>query len=347
MHLIGEAIATLRDKGHAITDEEALGARIAILLHDVGHGPFSHALEHSLVEGVGHEDVSALVMDALNAEFDGALELGIRIFRDQYPKRFLHQLVSSQLDVDRLDYLNRDSFYTGVSEGVIGGERIIKMLQVVDDHLVVEEKAIYSIEKFLVARRLMYWQVYLHKTVVACEMMLVETLRRAKHLAMQGTPLFASPALLRFLSTRHDRASFNQPAVLADFLKLDDHDIMGAVKVWCDHPDTVLARLSTDLVTRRNLRIRLQNIPWDDTRIQDLRRNVAAQLGIPEADAAHFVLTGSIVNNAYDPAKDRIELLYKDGTLRDIAEASDNLGIQALARPVEKFYLAWPRWIAT
>jgi HD superfamily phosphohydrolase len=347
MHLMGEAIATLRDKGHAITDEEALGARIAILLHDVGHGPFSHALEHSLVEGIGHEAVSALVMDALNAEFDGALEPGIRIFRDQHPKRFLHQLVSSQLDVDRLDYLNRDSFYTGVSEGVIGGERILKMLQVVDDRLVVEEKAIYSIEKFLVARRLMYWQVYLHKTVVACEMMLVETLRRAKHLALQGTPLFASPALLRFLSTRHDRASFNHPAVLADFLKLDDHDIMGAVKVWCDHPDTVLARLSTDLVHRRNLRIKLQNIPWDDTRIKKLRCAVATMLGIPETDAAHFVLTGSIVNNAYDPAKDRIELLHKDGTLRDIAEASDNLGIQALARPVEKFYLAWPRWIVT
>ena len=347
MHLMGEAIATLRDKGHAITDEEALGARIAILLHDVGHGPFSHALEHSLVEGIGHEAVSALVMDALNAEFDGALELGIRIFRDQHPKRFLHQLVSSQLDVDRLDYLNRDSFYTGVSEGVIGGERILKMLQVVDDRLVVEEKAIYSIEKFLVARRLMYWQVYLHKTVVACEMMLVETLRRAKHLALQGTPLFASPALLRFLSTRHDRASFNHPAVLADFLKLDDHDIMGAVKVWCDHPDTVLARLSTDLVHRRNLRIKLQNIPWDDTRIKQLRCAVATMLGITETDAAHFVLTGSIVNNAYDPAKDRIELLHKDGTLRDIAEASDNLGIQALARPVEKFYLAWPRWIVT
>jgi HD superfamily phosphohydrolase len=347
MHLMGEAIATLRDKGHAITDEEALGARIAILLHDVGHGPFSHALEHSLVEGIGHEAVSALVMDALNAEFDGALQPGIRIFRDQHPKRFLHQLVSSQLDVDRLDYLNRDSFYTGVSEGVIGGERILKMLQVVDDRLVVEEKAIYSIEKFLVARRLMYWQVYLHKTVVACEMMLVETLRRAKHLALQGTPLFASPALLRFLSTRHDRASFNHPAVLADFLRLDDHDIMGAVKVWCDHPDTVLARLSTDLVHRRNLRIKLQNIPWDDTRIKQLRCAVATMLGIPETDAAHFVLTGSIVNNAYDPAKDRIELLHKDGTLRDIAEASDNLGIQALARPVEKFYLAWPRWIVT
>jgi HD superfamily phosphohydrolase len=346
MHLMGEAIANLREKGHTISEEEALGARIAILLHDVGHGPFSHALEHSLVEGVGHEDVSALVMDALNTEFNGALDLGIRIFRDQYPKRFLHQLVSSQLDVDRLDYLNRDSFYTGVSEGVIGGERILKMLQVVDDRLVVEEKAIYSIEKFLVARRLMYWQVYLHKTVVACEMMLVETLRRAKQLALQGTPLFASPALLRFLSARHDRAGFNDPAVLADFLRLDDHDIMGAVKVWCDHADTVLARLATDLVTRRNLRIRLQNIPWDDTRIGELRRTVAAQLGITEAEAAHFVLTGSIVNNAYDPAKDRIELRYKDGTLRDIAEASDNLGIQALARPVTKWYLAWPRWVS-
>lgn len=344
MHLMGEAISTLRGKGHEITQEEALGARIAILLHDVGHGPFSHALEHSLVKGINHEDVSALVMDALNAEFDGALSLGITIFRNQYPKRFLHQLVSSQLDVDRIDYLNRDSFYTGVSEGVIGGERIIKMLQVVDDKLVVEEKAIYSIEKFIVARRLMYWQVYLHKTVVACEMMLVETLRRAKHLATHGTTLFASPALLRFLTSQQDRASFKDPAVLHDFLKLDDHDIMGAVKVWCDHEDKVLAQLASDLVHRRNLRIRLQNTPWDATRITELREQVAAQLGISLTDAEHFVLSGSIVNNAYDPAKDRIELLYKDGTLRDIAEASDNLGIAALARPVEKFYLAWPRW---
>jgi HD superfamily phosphohydrolase len=345
MHLMGEAIATLRAKGHAITDEEELGARIAILLHDVGHGPFSHALEHSLVEGIGHEDVSALVMDALNAEFNGALTLGIRIFRDEYPKRFLHQLVSGQLDVDRIDYLNRDSFYTGVSEGVIGGERIIKMLEVVDDRLVVEEKAVYSIEKFLVARRLMYWQVYLHKAVVACEMMLVETLRRAKDLAMSGTEVFASPALQRFLRERHDRASFHDPAVLADFLKLDDHDIMGAVKVWCGHADTVLARLATDLVTRRNLRIALQNIPWSDARIAALRGQVASTLNIAAAEADHFVLTGSIVNNAYDPGKDRIELLYKDGSLRDIAEASDNLGIQALARPVEKWYLAWPRWL--
>ena len=345
MHLMGNAIEVLRNKGHAISAEEALGARIAILLHDIGHGPFSHALEHSLVEGIPHEEVSAMVMDRLNEQFGGGLEMGLRIFRDQHPRRALHHLVSSQLDVDRIDYLNRDSFYTGVSEGVIGGERILTMLQIVDDRLVVEEKAIYSIEKFLVARRLMYWQVYLHKTVVACEMMLVEALRRAKYLAMQGNTVFASPALLRFLTAKHDRASFEDPDVLRDFLKLDDHDVMGAVKVWASHPDKVLAALSSDLVERRNLRIRLQNEPWDPQRIADLRKKVAKQLGIDLADADRFVLHGNIVNNAYDPAKDRIDLLYKDGTLRDIAEASDNLGIQALAGPVTKWYLAWPRWL--
>ncbi|MEZ4740589.1 MAG: phosphohydrolase, partial [Flavobacteriales bacterium] len=251
----------------------------------------------------------------------------------------------SQLDVDRIDYLNRDSFYTGVSEGVIGGERILKMLEVKDDKLVVEEKAIYSIEKFLVARRLMYWQVYLHKTVVACEMMLVETLRRAKELALQGTALFASPALMRFLATDHDRNAFADPAILADFLKLDDHDIMGAVKVWCDHPDVALSHLAGDLVHRRNLRIRLQEEPWEAARVDELRKRVAAHLRIDMATAERFVITGSIVNNAYDPSKDRIELLYKDGSVRDIAEASDNLGIAALSTPVTKWYLAWPRWL--
>lgn len=345
MHLMGEAIATLRGKGHAITDEEAHGAAVAILLHDVGHGPFSHALEHSLVEGIGHEDVSALVMDRLNEQFDGALGMGIAIFRDTHARHALHQLVSSQLDVDRIDYLNRDSFYTGVSEGVIGGERIIKMLQIVNDRLVVEEKAIYSIEKFLVARRLMYWQVYLHKTVVACEMMLVETLRRAKDLALQGHAVFASPALQRFLRERHTRTSFNDPAVLADFLRLDDHDIMGAVKVWAQHEDNVLATLAGDLVERRNLHIRLQDAPWDADHVAHLRQRVAERLRITLNDAARFVITGSVVNNAYDPAQDRIELLYKDGGLRDIATASDNLGIAALSKPVEKWYLAWPRWL--
>ena len=350
MHLMGSAIDVLRTKGHRISEEEALGASMAILLHDVGHGPFSHALEHSLVEGIPHEEISALVMDRLNQQLGGGLELGLRIFRDQPGSgasmtHVLHQLVSSQLDVDRIDYLNRDSFYTGVSEGVIGGERIIKMLQVVDDRLVVEEKAIYSIEKFLVARRLMYWQVYLHKTVVACELMLVETLRRAKQLATSGTTVFASPALLRFLTAHLDRKAFQDPDVLGDFLKLDDHDVMGAVKVWCGHTDKVLAQLASDLVERRNMRIRLQNNPWDEQQVADLKRRVSTQLGISLAEADHFVLNGSIVNNAYDPAKDRIELLYKDGTLRDIAEASDNLGIAALSKPITKWYLAWPRWL--
>ena len=346
MHLMGEAIATLRSKGHDINDEEAHGAAVAILLHDIGHGPFSHALEHSLVEGIGHEDVSALVMDALNERLDGALSLGIRIFRDKHERRALHQLVSSQLDVDRIDYLNRDSFYTGVSEGVIGGERILKMLEIRNDKLVVEEKAIYSIEKFLVARRLMYWQVYLHKTVVACEMMLVETLRRAKQLALDGTDVFASPALQRFLRTRHTRESFKDATVLADFLRLDDHDIMGAVKVWCRDPDKVLSTLASDLVERRNLHIRLQDEPWDADQVASLRKRVADRMRISMAEAEHFVITGSIVNNAYDPDKDRIELLYKDGSVRDIADASDNLGIAALSKPVEKFYLGWPRWLA-
>lgn len=345
MHLMGLAIGTLRDKGHPISEEEALGAAIAILLHDVGHGPFSHALEHSLVEGISHEDVSALVMDALNTQFGGKLDLGLKIFRDQHPRHALHQLVSSQLDVDRMDYLNRDSFYTGVSEGVIGGDRIIKMLEIVDDRLVVEEKAIYSIEKFIVARRLMYWQVYLHKTVVACELMLVETLRRAKQLAMDGTGVFASPALLQFLTARHDRSSFQDPDILADFLRLDDHDVMGAVKVWMRHPDPVLSRLSTDLVERHNLRIRLRDTPWEQDRIDALKQAVAKHLKIDLADADRFVLTGSIVNNAYDAGYDRIELLYKDGSVRDIAEASDNMGIQAMAKPVTKYYLAWPRWL--
>jgi HD superfamily phosphohydrolase len=345
MHLMGQAISVLRSKGHAISEEEWLGAHIAIMLHDIGHGPFSHALEHSLVEGIGHEDVSAVVMDALNTELGGALTTGLAIFRDQHPKHFLHQLVSSQLDVDRMDYLNRDSFYTGVSEGVIGGDRIIKMLEVVDDRLVVEEKAIYSIEKFIVARRLMYWQVYLHKTVVAAEVMLVQALKRARELSTSGTEVFGAPALQRFLRAPHERASFRDPAVLGDFLRLDDHDIMGAVKVWTAHPDKALSTLCSDLVERRTFRIRLQDQPWDEQVIARVRAEVAQVLGLNEADASCFVLTDRIVNNAYDASQAGIQLLYKDGSLRDIAEASDNFGIQAMARPVVKHYLAFPRWL--
>jgi HD superfamily phosphohydrolase len=247
--------------------------------------------------------------------------------------------------MDRMDYLNRDSFYTGVSEGVIGGDRIIKMLQVVDDRLVVEEKAIYSIEKFIVARRLMYWQVYLHKTVVACEQMLVETLRRAKFLGLQGVPLFGSPALLGFLNNRRDPASFNVPGVLEDFMRLDDHDIMGAVKVWADHPDTALSRLAKDLLDRRTLRIRLQTKPWGTDHVAKIRKEVARQMNITEKEAGLFVLTGHLENNAYDNSDGGIQLLYKDGHLKDIAEASDNLGIAAMSGMVEKHYLAFPRWL--
>ncbi|MBS1940864.1 MAG: HD domain-containing protein [Bacteroidetes bacterium] len=343
MHLMGLALESLRGKGHEVTGEEALGAHVAILLHDIGHGPFSHALEHSIVEGVDHEVISSLVMDTLNKAFGGALETGIRIFRNQHPKRFLHQLVSGQLDMDRMDYLNRDSFYTGVSEGVIGGDRIIKMLQVVDDRLVVEEKAIYSIEKFIVARRLMYWQVYLHKTVVACEQMLVQTLRRAKALGLEGEAIFGSPALLGFLGQRRGRDSFNDPSVLAQFMRLDDHDIMGAVKVWADHPDKVLARLATDLVQRRTLRIKLRNEPWEAAQVGRIRKEFAQQMGITEEQAALFVLAGRVVNNAYDSTHDGIQLLFKSGKLKDIAQASDNLGIAAMSGAVEKHYLAFPR----
>ena len=346
MHLMGLAIDVLRSKGHDITEEEALGASMAILLHDIGHGPFSHTLEHSLVEGISHEDISAVVMDALNEQLGGALTLGIKIFRNQYPKRALHQLVSSQLDMDRMDYLNRDSFYTGVSEGVIGGDRIIKMLEIVDDRLVVEEKAIYSIEKVLVARRLMYWQVYLHKTVIAAEGMLQEALRRARQLASEGQDLFASPALQRFLRERHDRKTFiGDRSVLDDFLKLDDHDIMGAVKVWAEHPDNVLSTICDDLTHRRTYRIRLQDQPWDQQHIDRVRSAVAKQTGVQGPALDHFVLTGSVVNSVYDTKKDKIELRYKDGRVRDIAEASDNHGIAALSKPVEKHYLAYPRWM--
>lgn len=345
MHLMSLAIESLRGKGHAITEEEALGAHIAILLHDIGHGPFSHALEHSLVEGISHEDVGALVMDRLNAEFEGALDPGIAIFHDRHPKHVLHQLVSGQLDVDRMDYLNRDSFYTGVSEGVIGGDRIIKMLQVVGDRLVVEEKAIYSIEKFIVARRLMYWQVYLHKTVVACEQMLVQTLRRAKYLGLLGVPLFGSPALLGFLTNQRDRASFDEPGVLEDFMRLDDHDIMGAVKVWADHPDPVLSRLATDLVERHTLRIRLRTKAWGPEHVERIRHETAQRMKITEKEAALFVLTDRLENNAYDNTDGGIQLLFKNGRLEDIAEASDNLGIAAMSGTVEKHYLAFPRWL--
>ena len=342
MHLMQEAIDSLRNKGVDITEAEAEAACLAILLHDVGHGPFSHALEHSIVQGVNHEDVSALIMGRLNEEMGGALDLAIEIFNDHHPKPFLHQLVSSQLDMDRLDYLARDSFYSGVTEGKVGSERIIKMLNVVDGQLCVEEKAIYSIEKFIVARRLMYWQVYLHRTVLSAEHMLMLVLRRAKHLVRQGVPVFASPALSLFLHDDLDRAKFlADPEVLERFCELDDSDIFVAMKSWRHHDDRVLAMLSQRLLDRGLFRIELRPDPFTEADVQERVQATANALGLTKEDAEFLVSNARIDNKAYVPKG--ILVLYKDGTTRDFADANDHLNLQMLSRPVEKSFLCYPK----
>jgi hypothetical protein len=342
MHLMQEAIDSLRNKGVAITEEEAEGACLAILLHDVGHGPFSHALEHSIVQGVHHEDVSALIMGRLNEEFGGALDMAIEIFNDHHPKAFLHQLVSSQLDMDRLDYLARDSFYSGVTEGKVGSERILKMLDVVDGQLVVEEKAIYSIEKFVVARRLMYWQVYLHRTVLSAEHMLMLVLRRAKHLVRKGEPVFASPALSLFLHDDLDRAKFlADPEVLERFCELDDSDIFVAMKAWRHHDDRVLAMLSARLLDRGLFRIELRPEPFVEADVEERVQATAQHFGLSMEEASFLVSNARIDNKAYVPRG--ILVLYKDGTVRDFAEANDHLSLQLLSKPVEKSFLCYPK----
>lgn len=345
MHLMQEAIDSLRNKGVAITEAEAEAACLAILLHDVGHGPFSHALEHSIVQGVNHEDVSALIMGRLNEEMGGALDLAIEIFNDHHPKRFLHQLVSSQLDMDRLDYLARDSFYSGVTEGKVGSERIIKMLNVVDGQLCVEEKAIYSIEKFIVARRLMYWQVYLHRTVLSAEHMLMLVLRRAKHLVRQGASVFASPALSLFLHDDLDRAKFlADPEVLERFCELDDSDIFVAMKSWRHHDDPVLALLSQRLLDRGLFRIELRPEPFTQEDVQERVEATAKAFGLSPEEASFLVSNARIDNKAYVPKG--ILVLYKDGTTRDFADANDHLNLQMLSRPVEKSFLCYPKELA-
>ncbi|MBN8697903.1 MAG: HD domain-containing protein [Bacteroidetes bacterium] len=343
MHLMGQAIETIRSKGHDITDEEAKGVTIAILLHDIGHGPFSHALEHSIVNNINHEDISELLMDRLNNEFNGELSVAIKIFQNKYKKKFLHQLVSSQLDMDRLDYLKRDSFFTGVSEGVISSDRIIKMLNVVNDQLVVEAKGIYSIEKFIIARRLMYWQVYLHKTVLSAENLLVNILQRAKELAEKKVELFCTPQLRTFLYNKYSKSDFiKKPELLDTFAKLDDYDIMSSVKVWVDHEDKVLSMLCKQLVNRNLFKIELQNQPFKDDKIAALKNRAKKQLGLSEKETAYFVFTGNVTNDAYRADKIRINILFKDGVVRDIAEASDQLSIDVLAKTVKKYFLCFP-----
>ncbi|WP_341841619.1 HD domain-containing protein [Chitinophaga caseinilytica] len=344
-HLMSCALAELKGKGVEISEEEEVAAKMAILLHDVGHGPYSHALEHSLVEGVSHEEISQLLMQTLNREMDGALDLTLEIFNDRYHKKFLHQLVSSQLDVDRMDYLSRDSFYTGVSEGVISYDRIIKMLTVAGGELMVEEKGIYSIEKFIVARRLMYWQVYLHKTVLSAENMLVRVLMRAKVLAGQGVELFGSPALRYFLYRRVGRQEFgHDPEVLAQFCLLDDYDIMGAIKVWAGHEDKTLGTLCRWLVNRQLFKVTLRNDPFSAAEVAGLREKAMQELGLSAEEAEYFVFTDAASLKAYDAEDEKINILYKDGNVRDISSIDNALVSHTLARPIKKFYICHPKF---
>jgi HD superfamily phosphohydrolase len=344
MHLMGQAIDVIRSKGYEITDEEAKGVTIAILLHDIGHGPFSHALEHSIVSNITHEDISELFMSRLNTEFKGQLTLAINIFQNKYHKKVLHQLVSSQLDMDRLDYLKRDSFYTGVSEGVISTDRIIKMLNVVNDQLAVEAKGIYSIEKFIIARRLMYWQVYLHKTVLSAENLLVNILKRAKELAEKKVEVFSTPALKIFLYNKYSRNDFTRkPELLDIFAQLDDYDIMASVKVWTSHPDKVLSMLCKQLVDRKLFKVELQKQPFKEEKINTIKQEIKKRYKLNDKEGNYFVFTGNVTNDAYRADKIRINILFKDGTISDIADASDQLSIDVLAKTVKKYYLCYPK----
>lgn len=345
MHLMQQAIENIRVKGHEITDHEAKSVLITILLHDIGHGPFSHTLEHTIVNGISHEDISILFMNELNRQYNGELTTAIEIFENKYSKKFLHQLVSSQLDMDRLDYLKRDSFYTGVSEGVVSSNRIIKMLNVVNDQLVVEEKGIYSIEKFLIARRLMYWQVYLHKTVVAAENLLVKILLRVKELAKKEIDVFATPALKFFLYNKISKDDFSNRDVLKLFSQLDDYDIFSAIKVWISHEDKVLSELCRRLINRELPKIVLQKTPFDVDYIEQIRSKTALLLNVSKQEAEYFVFNNYIVNNAYNVDKDHINMLLKTGKVLDISEASDNLNIQALSSPVKKYFICFPKEI--
>ena len=344
MHLMGIALETLKNKGVAITEEEAEAVTIAILLHDIGHGPFSHALESCIVPGVQHEALSVLIMHRLNKTFNGKLSLAIAIFENKYEKKFLHQLVSSQLDMDRLDYLNRDSFYTGVSEGVIGFDRILKMLHVVNDELVVEEKGIYSIEKFLISRRLMYWQVYLHKTVIAAEQLLVKIFQRAKAIANKGVPLFSSPSFNLLLANNISIVEFYQNEQYLDaFMKLDDSDLFSAIKVWAEHEDPILAKLCKLLIDRKLFTIEMQNEAFTPKSIQAHKDKLTISFPLTSEEQDYFVFSGKITNNAYNMEVGKINILTKSKGLIDIADASDNLNLSALSKTVEKYFICYPK----
>jgi HD superfamily phosphohydrolase len=346
-HLMRQAISVLRLKGIEITDEEADAVTVAILLHDIGHAPFSHVLENTLVD-IQHEEVSLLLMNELNQQFEGRLTLAIEIFRNRYKKKFLHQLVASQLDMDRLDYLSRDSFFTGVAEGVVGIDRIIKMLNVWNDQLAVDLKGIYSIEKFLIARRLMYWQVYLHKTVVAAEFLLINVLQRARELTQAGQNLFATPTLQVFLKNNFTSENFwnnlnvEGRTVLEWFAMLDDNDILTSVKEWQHCSDPVLSALAKSLIQRKLFKVTLNEKPvskkWKEKMIQRITDEITGDV----AQAEYFLMTGEIANNAYNRHTENIKILFKNGTVKDMGEASD-INLSAFTKTVRKFFACYPK----
>jgi hypothetical protein len=341
-HLMSCALVELKNKGTIITPEEELGAKIAILLHDVGHGPYSHALENELIHGINHEAISLLIMQTLNEEYDQQLQTAIDIFTDNYPKHFLHQLISGQLDVDRMDYLSRDSFFTGVSEGVISYDRILKMLVIKNDELMIEEKGIYSIEKFLVARRLMYWQVYLHKAVMGAEMLVVKIIHRAKDLIKKNIPAIAATDALNFFLNNSGNHQFIKQH-LDKFCNLDDYDVMCTIKNWSTHPDKILSVLCRSLVDRELLKIKLQTEPFNEKTIQEKRCEVAKCLQVTEKEAEYFVFTGEAINTTYDTSDERINILFKDGSIKDISQIDNALIHHQLSGPVKKYYICYYR----
>ena len=344
-HLTSEAILNLQQKGIFIFESEAEAVEAAILMHDIGHGPFSHVLENTLIHGISHEEISLMMMEKINKALNGQLNLAISIFKGNYPKNFLHQLISSQLDMDRLDYLRRDSFYTGVTEGNIGSARIIKMLNVIDDSLVVEQKGIYSLENYLTTRRLMYWQVYLHRTCVAYEKVLVNMLNRAKQLVRQGHDVFASPALHYFLCNDVDASWFsNHPETLAHYEELDDSDIWSAMKAWKHDSDKILSTLATDMLDRRIFKVEVHEEPIPQQRIDEIQQDIARRMDIPLEDAHYLMSINTIQKDMYNVDDDSIAILYKSGEIKDISEASELLNVQLLSKKIRKYYLCYQRF---
>ena len=341
LHLMQKTVNVLRVKGISISEQEENALYIAILLHDIGHGAFSHALEHSIVTGISHEEISLKYMHQLNKQFDGQLDLAISVFNGEYHRKFLHQLITSQLDIDRLDYLKRDSFYTGVAEGNISSDRLIAMINVVDNELVIEKKGIYSVEKFLIARRLMYWQVYLHKTSLVAEYMLVNILTRAKELANQGVELFGSSSLKFFLYQKTDKNNFDNK-VLNLFSELDDYDVLSAIKEWTNHSDKILSKLSLMIVNRNLLKIEMFDEEVSNDHLSTTIKKFIKISKISEEDANYFVFRGKISNQAYNKNQP-IKIANKNGAIEDIVNASDQLNLQALSKPVNKYFLCYPK----